>query len=340
MTAQTTMPSMLIGAEETRELSRHLERIVEERSAPPALFAFAQQLAAFVTACLQLRWPGAQVDCFGSCASGLAGRHSDVDLVAFGHPGLCRGDGAAIKLVGDELKRRSAELAGFRLTDIKAIASARVPVLKLSATSDDAGGDGGPMERAVDVTLGNPVAARNSALLRAYGEAGGGVARQLLVLVRAWAKARRVSTVYREHTPSPYAHCCLVIAFLQIKDVAPRLQQRGAPTELVDGLDVAFDATASAGVGLNRAQRRALLKAGAAKAAPQWELSSLLEEYLRWLSGLDAARVVVSPRLGACVPKSAHWHFARVRGALHAWTPRGGKAAAQAASKWRLSIEV
>jgi len=54
--------------------------------------SFADRLSAFFAR----RWPGSQVDVFGSCASGLAGPDSDVDLVAHGHADLVRGDATAI----------------------------------------------------------------------------------------------------------------------------------------------------------------------------------------------------------------------------------------------------
>ena len=72
--------------------------------------SFADRLSAFFAR----RWPGSQVDVFGSCASGLAGPDSDVDLVAHGHADLVRGDATAIVKVHQVLEDCELGLFEFR----------------------------------------------------------------------------------------------------------------------------------------------------------------------------------------------------------------------------------
>ena len=260
-------------------------------SAPPSLFVNARSLAGRLSTLFSQRWPGSTVELFGSCASGLAGPNSDVDLVAHGHAELARGDPAAIVKVHDFLEERELDLVGFR-----PVLNARVPILRFTARIDD-------QALNVDLSLGQPVKVYNSLLVKAY--AAERRAKVLLRLVQGWAKARGVATVFIEHTPSPYAHALLVITFLQTVVGVQNLQQRyhmpyDQPT-FVDGIDV---------TGIGR-----LLPQSESRC---WDRPSrfrivhyLLHEYFLWLSNqLDPFRngrgvsAVVSPRLGTVTLKS------------------------------------
>lgn len=260
--------------------------------APPSLFDNARSLAGRLSTLFSQRWPGSTVELFGSCASGIAGPDSDVDLVAHGHAELARGDPAAIVKVHDFLEQRVLGLVGFR-----EVLNARVPILKFTARI----GPRHPRRHDVnvDLSLGQPVKVYNSLLVKAY--AGQSTDRLhpttkvLLCLVQRWAKARGVSTVFIEHTPSPYAHALLVITFLQTVVGVANLQPRYLVPNFVDGIDVACAADLKRFVPVRFRD-------------PEY----LLRSYFQWLShqldpfgnGLGVS-AVVSPRLGTVTHKSS-----------------------------------
>mmetsp|Transcript_24303 Transcript_24303/g.74945 ORF Transcript_24303/g.74945 Transcript_24303/m.74945 type:complete len:341 (+) Transcript_24303:325-1347(+) len=183
---------------------RTVDAAITDRDLPPV----GDHVRALVEHALQASYPGAVVEVFGSCASNLASPESDVDLVAHGHAGLKRGDGAAAIEVKRILEAHLGESGAIR--DFAATPHARVPVVTFAAAFPD----GSDRVATVDLTLGNAEVVWNSRLIREFGRHAGGDARRLLRLARFWARQRRISTVYRLQTPSPYAHCLLVISFL------------------------------------------------------------------------------------------------------------------------------
>ena len=125
---------------------------------------------------------------FGSSASLLGGPASDVDLAVL------------LALPMEEQRRFVEALARwhfarpFDAVEATPVPLARVPICNLR---HDASG------LAVDVSVGNTVAIDNTLLIRTYMELDE-QARQLCALVKAWAKARRLSST-RHGTPSSYA---------------------------------------------------------------------------------------------------------------------------------------
>ena len=107
-----------------RNHHHELQSLFQAFFAPNKLLA-ARSLADRLNALVAQRWPGSQVDVFGSCASGLAGPDSDVDLVAHGHGDLARGDPSAIVKVHHFLEDCELGLCEFRR-----VLNARVPLLK------------------------------------------------------------------------------------------------------------------------------------------------------------------------------------------------------------------
>jgi len=82
------------------------------------------------------------------------------------------------------------------------VSRARVPVVKVSEKA---------LGVSFDVVLNNNIALRNSLLLAAY--AAEPRARQIMLLVKAWAKQRRLNEA-PNGTPSSYCHSLLVVFFL------------------------------------------------------------------------------------------------------------------------------
>jgi DNA polymerase sigma len=77
----------------------------------------------------------------------------------------------------------------------------------------------------VDITLNNRLAVANTSMLRDYAAIDPRL-RQLVMLIKHWAKRRRVNDAYTG-TLSSYAYCLLAIAHLQTRDppVLPVLQE-------------------------------------------------------------------------------------------------------------------
>ena len=97
---------------------------------------------------------------------------------------------------------------------------ARVPVVKVSNEVHASG-------IAFDVVVNNNIALRNSALLRSYA-AYDERARQLMLLVKSWAKERRLNEA-PNGTLSSYAHVNLVIFFLTKTRGEIEEMMRGTP---------------------------------------------------------------------------------------------------------------
>lgn len=93
-----------------------------------------------------------------------------------------------------------------------------------------AGGNGRSFRPQFDITLNNNLAVANTALLRDYAAIDRRL-RQLVLLIKHWAKRRRVNDAYTG-TLSSYAYCLLAIGHLQQRapPVLPVLQE-GPPTQ-------------------------------------------------------------------------------------------------------------
>lgn len=107
-------------------------------------------------------------------------------------------------------------------SEVFAIPRARIPVIKFVWK---------PTGTKVDITLNNDLAVANTALLRVYAAIDPRL-RQLVLLIKHWAKRRRVNDAYTG-TLSSYAYCLMAIAHLQQRapPVLPILQE-GSPTRV------------------------------------------------------------------------------------------------------------
>jgi DNA polymerase sigma len=171
------------------------------------------------------------------------------------------------------------DLAG----DVFAIPRARIPVIKLTWR---------PTGTKVDVTLNNDLAVANTALLRDYAAIDPRL-RQLVVLIKHWAKQRRVNDAYTGSLSS-YAWALAAVAHLQTRapPVLPVLQEL-PPTkrQTVAGwpCDYCDDVSALAGFG-----------------APNREsLAELLAAFFHhWAAGHDYRSAVVCVRRSAPLTKA------------------------------------
>ncbi|MES1910081.1 MAG: hypothetical protein MHM6MM_002740 [Cercozoa sp. M6MM] len=106
---------------------------------------------------------------------------------------------------------RSESHESLRVTKLLVLPAITVPVLKCSING-----------LKVDITAENNVALHNTELLRHYSQCHP-VVRLLCLLVKKWARARRINDAF-SHTLSSYALICMVLFFLQHEGVLPVLQ--------------------------------------------------------------------------------------------------------------------
>eukprot|EP00850_Spirogloea_muscicola_P015637 SM000122S25744 [mRNA] locus=s122:16:4918:+ [translate_table: standard] len=151
--------------------------------------------------------PAARLFLFGSCANSFGVRNSDIDVC------LAVGDGVAVGKA--ELVTRMAAIlraAGMQ----SALTHARVPIVKIV---DPVTG------LASDICVNNTLAVVNTKLLHDYARIDPRL-RQLVFLVKHWAKQRQVNETYRG-TLSSYAYVLMCIHFLQQRKppILPCLQE-------------------------------------------------------------------------------------------------------------------
>ncbi|CAK0840532.1 unnamed protein product [Prorocentrum cordatum] len=156
---------------------------------------------------------------FGSAKNLLMTRGSDLDITAY-RADLLGGGGAA--LAAPDLEERLLPLlrSSGRLEIQGNVMRARIPVLKMRFD--------GILD--VDLSCHNVEALRNTQLLRAYAELDP-VVRNLVVLVKLWAKAEGVCGAPSGHLTS-YALTLMVVYFLQVH---PRMCMPCLPTHLFTG---------------------------------------------------------------------------------------------------------
>ena len=139
--------------------------------------------------------------------------------------------GAVIEKLAAILKTESSTL----YSDILALPKARVPIVKFHST--EYGYD-------CDIGVNNLLAIENSQLIRAYMTADVR-ARQLVFIVKHWAKQRKINDPFRG-TLSSYAYVLMTIHYLQqlTPPVLPCLQSysiRGRGERIVGGYDCWWD---------------------------------------------------------------------------------------------------
>lgn len=190
-------------------------------SAPPQLVALNAA---------RLHSPAPLVLAYGSATSLLGSSASDIDLTVLLElpPELQR------RLLSD-IADAFGSVPGVTAT---AVLAARVPICTMTFPSDWSSPAGAPLvltsDLVVDVSVGNVIALDNTRLIRTYMEVDE-CAWQLCLLVKAWARARRVCSA-RHCFPSSYAWSLLAICHLQHLGQLPNLQGLAPPWQLEQAL--------------------------------------------------------------------------------------------------------
>ncbi|KAL6780665.1 PAP5 [Auxenochlorella protothecoides x Auxenochlorella symbiontica] len=181
-----------------------------------------------VTLLLKEAWPGANVELFGSVANGLSVRGTnDLDIC------MQLPESSDTKESKVEAALRVAEtVREAGMEDVKDLPGARIPVVKFGLP--------GTALR-VDVTIDNDLACANTRYLAAYAAIDPRF-RQLVTIVKHWAKRRKVNEPYTG-TLSSYCYALMCVHLLQTRSppILPALQLLPhTHTGSIQGWDVGY----------------------------------------------------------------------------------------------------
>lgn len=155
--------------------------------------------------------PGTRVAIFGSSANGFGSPKSDLDMCLQIPEGTSLGEGDSS---GSESMAKLAsyfESAGMTEVDTVRL-TARIPIIMYLCPNPLAEGEDDPEFIECDLSMHNPLAVLNTALLRTYAEITP-VTRVLASIIKRWAKARDINNPAR-HTLSSYGYIIMMIHFL------------------------------------------------------------------------------------------------------------------------------
>ncbi|KAF7138192.1 hypothetical protein RHSIM_Rhsim07G0023700 [Rhododendron simsii] len=160
-----------------------------------------KQLMKLLEKLVSKEWPEAHLYLYGSCANSFGVSKSDVDVcMTLEDPDVNK----------PEVLLKLAEiLESDNLQNVQALTRARVPIVKLM---DPATGI------SCDICINNVLAVVNTKLLRDYAKIDVRL-RQLVFIVKHWAKSRGVNETY-QGTLSSYAYVLMCIHFLQQRQPA------------------------------------------------------------------------------------------------------------------------
>ncbi|CAE8636559.1 unnamed protein product [Polarella glacialis] len=217
------------AARRSQQLTDEIDALVQKWQASEEQLRRRDEAVQDLRRQLQAAIPGSDLLPFGSVATGLWLKGSDVDL-SLQVPGS---EGRVetkmvLHRVGAAIHRFSGDKAERRLT-------ARVPVLRWTPSHDK-------NLPCCDISVNNLLALANSKLICAYIAAEPGL-RNLAVAIKTWARARGINDRSRG-TLSSFALTLMAVHVLQRQRILPSLQDlavlRGEPRYEVMGFDCRF----------------------------------------------------------------------------------------------------
>ena len=198
-----------------RELTAQLERLCHELE--PTAAELAKKDACFnqVKAILAQEWNNFTLHIFGSGASNLCIRdNNDLDMcIEIRYVSRMKRDLENERKV---VQRMGSLLEAAGMEEMLVLPHARVPIVKFT--------DPGTKTKC-DICVNNLLAVYNTQLLRTYSLIDPRL-RQLVFVVKHWAKRRQINSAYRG-TLSSYAYVIMCIHIFQTQDppILPRLQE-------------------------------------------------------------------------------------------------------------------
>ncbi|KAF0695755.1 Aste57867_13445 [Aphanomyces stellatus] len=239
---------------------------------------------------VQEKWPHLTLVPFGSSENGFGCSSSDLDLGLFFESHMDMDTLSWTDRLQILASVASIVTQDPHVTMKQFICHARVPLIKL--WNDH-------RKLAIDISIGSPMARRNTLLLKRYGECDPRV-RPLVFAVKHWAKQRGINDA-SNGSLSSYAWIMLVIFFLQTRRVVPCLRVdddvvRGADSPRGPSLDPHDDTDMEASC--DRPMR----------GRPDESVGSLLAAFFHFYAWeFDHRNNVVSIRCGQALPKQGKW---------------------------------
>ncbi|KAG0337561.1 hypothetical protein BG004_007602 [Podila humilis] len=189
----------------TRDASILCHELLPKPAEETRKLALLQRLSEIATA----TFGEAEVLPFGSSGNGLALANADMDVCVFlnvkeGEQEVSPAE--FVERIGDRLEKETD------FENVLQLRKARVPIVKLNHLNGIA----------CDIGYQNDLAIWNTRLLRSYCKVDRRV-REIVVIVKQWAKRRRINNPYTGSLSS-YAYVLLVIHVLQRRGVLPNLQ--------------------------------------------------------------------------------------------------------------------
>ncbi|KAG8391727.1 hypothetical protein BUALT_Bualt01G0217200 [Buddleja alternifolia] len=172
-----------------------------------------KQLLTLLEKLVGKQWPESRLYLYGSCANSFGFSKSDIDV--------CLAMDLQDVDKSELLLKLADILQSDNLQNVQALTRARVPIVKLM---DPVTGI------SCDICVNNVLAVENTKLLRDYAEIDVRL-RQLVFIVKHWAKSRGVNQTY-QGTLSSYAYVLMCIHFLQ--------QRRPAILPCLQGMEVTY----------------------------------------------------------------------------------------------------
>ena len=198
-----------------RELSAQLERLCHELEPTRAELAKKDTCFNKVKSILAQEWNNFTLHIFGSGASNLCIRdNNDLDMcIEIRYVSRMKRD---LDHERDVVERMGELLEAAGMEEMLVLPHARVPIVKF--TDPDS-------KTKCDICVNNLLAVYNTQLLRTYSLIDPRL-RQLVFVVKHWAKRRQINEAYRG-TLSSYAYVIMCIHVFQTQDppILPRLQE-------------------------------------------------------------------------------------------------------------------
>lgn len=153
---------------------------------------------------------GTRVVIFGSSANGFGSPQSDIDMCLQVPPGGSLTEGDTVGSAAMSTLSEYLEKGGMKNVDACRL-TARIPVIKFYCPNPMNSSDDEDLTEC-DISMRNPLAVLNTALLRSYAEITP-VTRVLAAIIKRWAKAREINNPAR-HTLSSYGYIIMLLHFM------------------------------------------------------------------------------------------------------------------------------
>ncbi|KAJ3160835.1 hypothetical protein HDU86_008195 [Geranomyces michiganensis] len=162
---------------------------------------------------LDIEWPGRGIKAhvFGSTVNGLGTQTSDVDLCLLTSWTDSLRSVSNVHVLATGLKRHG-------MTEIYTVAAAKVPICKFYDPEYHVN---------CDINVNNPVALRNTEMIKEYVKIDSRV-RPMMLVIKFWTRQRKLNDAAKGGTLSSYCWAMMVLNFLQMRQppILPCLHER------------------------------------------------------------------------------------------------------------------